>query len=166
MSVRWNSPEFWNAIRGRFAFVQRDGTPYSSDARPKDAIRYQWDINDSDLWRRLSCMDIADLPSPSRWKDSLIERPYDWQPVPDDAPMDTPVWVYAPPDPPLYPVLGWLLRYYAGSGRVWANGRRSYDNCMTLLADRERTMVLADPNDPDRKPPDDWRPTATEGKNE
>jgi len=82
------------------------------------------------------------------WKNSLQTRPTAFQPVPLDAPVDTPVWVKLNRD-----TEGWLRRNYAGGGKFFSDRTNSWTGkgCESI----PHCMVLAQG---EQKPPDDWWP--------
>ncbi|MFA5056534.1 MAG: hypothetical protein WC485_00335 [Opitutaceae bacterium] len=96
--------------------------------------------------------DIIDLPPADHWRESLIERPYDWREPDESTPIDAKVWVRQG--------IEWTRRHYAGIGKFYTSGYTSWTS--TSIYSAYDLMVLADPAKPDRVPPADWKPKEKE----
>jgi hypothetical protein len=156
--IRYDSPEFWAAVRGEWASIGYSGYVWVSVEKPTlSEARSTW--IGSGEWFNISGLDLdpASLPS---WRESLRQRPYVWKQPDKDTAIDTPVWAAVECGE-------WEAAHYAGVSergcfRVWRGGSTRWTarpcGCWPAWVVVSR-IVLADPSDPTRKPPADWRPT-------
>jgi hypothetical protein len=153
--IKYDSPEFWQAVWGEWVAVYESGLVYVYEQKPYLGGSI-WRSPEGTTWTRCTCLDLdpASLPP---WRESLRQRPYVWQQPDKDTPKGVKVWARA------HPAAMWIRSHYAGVSvtgalLVWAAGQTEW----TAGKDGwvyAAQIVLADPTDLDRVPPADWRPT-------
>ena len=74
MGVKWNSPEFWNAVKGDYAAVDANGYTYSYDREPTlGGLAWFGGVNHHSMVR----LAVSGVPRAEDWRESLISRPVD-----------------------------------------------------------------------------------------
>lgn len=146
--VKWHSDQWWNLMQYDYCVVDSFAVIWNCGRRPVLASG-RWEAYGTSV--RIGGIVVTDLPTD--YRESLIERPkpaWHW-PEPDEStPVDAKCWVrrFAGDE--------WLRRYHAKTGCCWVDGETSWSSggLTSVWSD----IVLADPNNPNAVPPQDFVP--------
>lgn len=143
MSVVWNSHEMWAMFSPEVVRIEKKHqSPLITMYRRGQRAIYNIPF---DLFA------VTGIPD----GDCTIERPYEWQVPTKDTPMDAPCFRRKCGG-------SWIRAHFAGRGHaesfmVWDNGQSSWTSAQKTMW---KYVVLADPTNPDRVPPEDFYPSA------
>ena len=155
--LKYDSPEFWNVLAPWVRYVTAYGGAAVCCWENQPIKPYDIWLNAGGRYATASVPDIDPATIPP-WEESLIERPYVWQVPNETTPIDTPCLARDFVDNV------WLRRYSAGFENgvtyCWDDGKTAWSSG-GLDRSVWTFIVLADPNNPDRVPPADWKPEAT-----